>query len=74
MSTTGRPATGTDELIAVFERADAPVLTAPEIAEELGVTRQAINYRLQQLAEEDIVARKQIGSRAVAWWLRQSAE
>jgi len=68
MSTTGRPANADDEVLRIFERSDDPVLTAAEIAEELGMTRQGVNYRLKQLHDDGSVARKQLGSRAVAWW------
>jgi len=68
MSATGRPASDDDEVLAIFAASDDPVLTAAEIAEELGMTRQGVNYRLNQLHEDDSVARKRIGSRAVAWW------
>jgi len=68
MSATGRPTSTDDELLRLFDESDDPVLTAAEIAEELEMTRQGVNYRLRQLDAEGAVARKKIGSRAVAWW------
>ncbi|WP_256546752.1 winged helix-turn-helix domain-containing protein [Halobellus inordinatus] len=56
-------------VIQIFKESEDPVLTAAEIAERIGMTRQGANYRLKQLQEQDVVDRKKIGSRAVAWWL-----
>ena len=60
---------GEGEVIRLFKQAQEPVLTAAEISEQLGMTRQGVNYRLKQLEEKGKVSRKKIGSRAVAWWL-----
>ena len=70
MATT-RPTAGDSEIVTVFEQADEPVLSAPEIAEAIGMTRQGVTYRLNQLEAEGVVARKRLGSRAVAWWLAE---
>ena len=70
MSTT-ETACDDHEIVTVFEAADEPVLSAPEIAEAVGMTRQGVTYRLNQLEAEGIVARKRLGSRAVAWWLAE---
>jgi len=56
-------------ILSVMLASPDPAFTVAEIAEELGMTRQGVNYRLNQLHEDDSVARKRIGSRAVAWWL-----
>lgn len=58
-----------DEILNTFEKSPEPVLTAAEIAEEVGMTRQGANYRLQKLLSEGIVNRKRAGSNAVVWWL-----
>lgn len=57
-----------NDILALFKEADAPVLTAAEIAEQLPLTRQAVNYRLKQLQEQGLVGRKEVGARAVVWW------
>lgn len=44
-------------------------VTATEIAEEFGVTTQAVNYRLNQLADDDEVVKKKVGSAAAVWWV-----
>jgi predicted ArsR family transcriptional regulator len=56
------------DILKVFDRADAPFLTATELANELSISRQAANYRLKQMHEEDNVGRKQTGARSVGWW------
>jgi CTP-dependent riboflavin kinase len=54
--------------LKVFDRADAPFLTAKELASELPFTQQAANYRLQQMHDKNHVGRKQAGGRSVGWW------
>lgn len=56
------------DILKVFDAADEPFLTATEIANELPVSRQAVNYRLDQMHENGLVGRKKTGSRAVGWW------
>jgi predicted transcriptional regulator len=57
------------ELVSVFEQSEEPVLTAPEIADEVGMTRQGVTKRLKKLREESRVERKEAGANAVVWWL-----
>lgn len=57
--------TDTDVLDAVA--AHAPAATS-EIGEDLGLTRQAADYRLRQLREENRVESKKIGN-SLAWFL-----
>lgn len=56
-------------ILELFGKSDDPFLTAPEIAEHFGVTRQAITYRLKRMREKGLVNRKDAGSNAVAWWV-----
>lgn len=56
------------DILKVFDRADAPFLTAKELADELSFTRQAATYRLKQMHEKGHVDRKQTGARSVGWW------
>lgn len=56
------------DILKAFDRADAPFLTAAELGEKLGVSRQSANYRLKRMREKETVDRKQTGARAVAWW------
>ena len=56
------------DILKAFDRAEAPFLTAAELGEELGVSRQTANYRLKRMREKGLVDRKETGARAVAWW------
>lgn len=58
------------DILKIFDNADEPFLTASEIADELPVSRQAINYRLDQMREKDLVGKKKTGARAVGWWAK----
>ena len=44
-------------------------MTATEISEHVGKTRQGVKYQLDNLHEQGVVERKAAGSRAVGWWL-----
>lgn len=49
------------------------MLTAPEVAEMLGCSRVAAHNRLEELAEEGQLYRKEVGARAVVY-VRLEAE
>lgn len=55
-------------ILRAFDRADAPFLTAKELADKLPFTRQAATYRLKQMLNDDLVGRKETGARSVGWW------
>ena len=55
-------------ILKLFDRIGDPFLTAPEIAEEFGVTRQAVTYRLKKMQEGGLVDRKKAGANSVGWW------
>lgn len=57
-----------NDILLVFERHDAPFMSAKEVAEELPITKSAVNHRLNQMQDDGLVAKKKIGARAVAWW------
>lgn len=63
-----------DDLIEAIERTDSPVVTAAELANELPIGRRAIRERLLDLHEREIVDRKDVGARAVVWWLVDTEE
>lgn len=68
-STPGRKPRVTDEeLLAVFQRTDDPVLSTAEIADELPIKRRATLTRLQRLADNGVLSRKQTGGRNTVWW------
>jgi predicted transcriptional regulator len=60
------------DLKEVFRNSDAPIVSAPEVAEALEITQQAAYARLRTAAEDGWVKRKKIGAAAVAWWADSS--
>lgn len=56
------------DILKVFDTAEDPFLTSSEVAEQLPVSRQAVNYRLDQMRERDLVDKKKTGARSVGWW------
>lgn len=69
MSTqSGRKKVTDDDIICLFKDSEEMVLTAPEIAEHLPISKQQVNKRLKQLREMGILESKQCGS-GQAWWI-----
>lgn len=66
----GRKPRVTDgEVLDVLRETDDPVLSTAEVANELPIKRRATLTRLQRLAENGDLGRKQIGGRNTVWWL-----
>jgi len=66
----GRGKTMTDEQILVFIRKHPDrAVTAPEVAESMGVTSAGALQRLNKLESNGDVVKKKVGARAVVWWL-----
>lgn len=63
-----------EEIITAIRRTNTPVVTASELAEELPIGRRAVRERLLALKDQDIVERKDVGARAVVWWLTTPQE
>lgn len=57
-----------DEFLEVFEESEKPVLTAKLISEELPITKNSVNVRLNKLHEDGCVERMKVGANAVVWW------
>lgn len=57
-----------DEILAIFRRSSDPYLTASEVAEIVGLSRQGAHSRLLDLYERGRVDRKKTG-RTVGWWV-----
>lgn len=57
------------ELAQVFRESDDPVLTAVEVADELGISQQAAHARLSRAHEQGTIERKKTGARSVVWWV-----
>jgi predicted ArsR family transcriptional regulator len=57
-----------DEILEQFEMVDAPVRTAPEMAQELPIGQDGLRRRLKELEGEGRVVSRQVGARSVVWW------
>lgn len=49
-----------------------PVVTATEMADRLDYSADGMRNRLQELAEEGYIIRRDVGSRATVWWITTS--
>ena len=56
-----------DSVLAVFEDAEVPVLTASEVAEELDCSRPSAYNKLETLVKQGELRRKKVGARAVVY-------
>lgn len=57
-----------DEILALFDEHEAPYMTAGELADVVGMSRQGMHDRLLALYESGQIDRKKTG-RTVGWWL-----
>ena len=57
------------EILRAVALSPDPIVTAPELAAELGVSRQGLNPRLQQLVDSGALEKRSVGSRAAVYWL-----
>lgn len=64
-----KPRVTDEEVLAVLRESDDPVLSTAEVADKLPIKRRATLTRLQRLAENGDLARKQTGGRNTVWWL-----
>lgn len=57
--------------LAVFDKREdaAESLTAPEIADAVGIARRTALNRLDDLRERSDIASKKVGGRAHVWWV-----
>lgn len=67
--TTNTLSTNESEVLVVLQRCQDPVATSSEVAEELDVTRQYAHRILTELHEAGEIERKEVGARAVIWWV-----
>ena len=62
------PEVSKKEILRVFEKANEPVLTASEVAEQLPIERRGLLTRLVQLEEQGYLRSKKTGGRSTVWW------
>lgn len=56
-----------DDVAAVFDRAELPVLTASEVADKLDCSRASAYNKLESLVEQGTIQKKKVGARAVVY-------
>jgi len=70
MSTKGpNPIVTEAKLVQKIEEHEDPFVTAREVGDMFGVSRQTAYKHLQRLSESGQIEKKKIGSSAVIWWL-----
>lgn len=69
MSKGRRPVVTDSRLIDVIEASDDKAVTTKEVAEKVEIGRAGTYERLVQLAEDGVIRKKEVGSRAVVWWV-----
>ena len=57
-----------EEILALFDEHDAPYMTAKEVADKAGMSRQGMHNRLEDLADNGVLESKNTG-RTVGWWI-----
>lgn len=72
MSVGPEPTVADEKIKNAFRASEDPFMTAGEVAEAVGISRQGANYRLNRLEERGVVSRKKTGARAVGWWLDEN--
>ncbi|NLV03620.1 HTH domain-containing protein [Haloferax sp. Atlit-47N] len=61
-----------ERVLEVLSEAETPVLTARQVAEELGCSSEAARQKLLALHEAGDVGKMSVGARAVVWWREDS--
>lgn len=62
-----------ETLLVISLHAD-PVVTAPELADELNISPQAVNKRLNTLEDSKYLKSKKVGAAAKVYWLTDAGE
>lgn len=62
-----------DDVLGILRRTDEP-MTGTEIGTELGLSNRAALNKLNTLHDRGDVHRKEVGARAVVWWLSDAHE
>jgi predicted transcriptional regulator len=57
-----------ERIVQLIRDSQYPVLTAKQISDAFGVTRQAVNYRLSDLVDDGELERMDVGSSAVVYY------
>jgi len=62
------------EILRAIKVGADPIATAPELEQRLGISRQGLNPRLKELVKKGYVERREVGSRAVVYWLTRDGK
>jgi hypothetical protein len=68
-----KPVVSDEEILGVFQEADDPVLSAPEVADSLPIGETGTYKRLRKLRDRELLESKNVGQ-GVAWWLSEEGE
>lgn len=63
-----KPTVSDNEILDIFRNSSDPVLTAPEIADHISISRRGILDRLRTLEENGTLRSKKVGERRTVWW------
>ncbi|MDZ7687983.1 MAG: FaeA/PapI family transcriptional regulator [Halobacteriales archaeon] len=58
-----------EDVLDALRSMDDTVVTAKEVAEAVGCSSDSARQKLVELHEDGVVERKEVGARAVVWWL-----
>lgn len=64
-----KPTVEDEVFLREMATAAAPVVTAVELADDVGLSQQAAYQRLRRLEDEGKVRSKKVGPKARVWWL-----
>jgi predicted transcriptional regulator len=73
MSNSGRNRTSDEDILRTIQEHRAPAVGTTDIAKEVGVSRQAVYQRLQNLHEDGLVERYKV-SRDTVWYVTKAGE
>jgi predicted ArsR family transcriptional regulator len=63
-----KPTVSDGEILDIFRNSSDPILTAPEIAEHISISRRGILDRLKTLEADGTLESKKVGGRRTVWW------
>jgi DNA-binding MarR family transcriptional regulator len=70
---TGRNERQTDtDFLREIALSPDPIVTAPELAERMDYTRAEVHKRLNDLVEQGLVRKRDVGSRPTVYWLSEA--
>jgi len=69
-----KPTVSDEEILRSIKLHPDPIVTAKEVAESIEMTRQGAHNRLEEMVGEAYLKRKEVGSRAVVYWLTEDGK